>query len=50
MQRDFDAGALTREEVHARVQSWLGHARNADTRRLRIQLFTALKLVRRSAV
>jgi Reverse transcriptase (RNA-dependent DNA polymerase) len=39
MQRDFARGAITLDQVRPRIQSWIGHAGNADTYRLRARLF-----------
>jgi retron-type reverse transcriptase len=50
MQRGFDAGTATLGEIRSRIQSWIGHAKAANTRRLRVQLFATLTLVPRSAV
>ena len=38
MQRDFALGKITLEQVRPRIQSWIGHARHADTYRLRARL------------
>jgi retron-type reverse transcriptase len=39
MQRDFALGRITLEQVRPRIQSWIAHARHADTYRLRARLF-----------
>ncbi len=39
MQRQYAAGAVAWPEVHGRLMSWQGHARHADTFRLRERIF-----------
>jgi|ERR1017187_4559494 hypothetical protein len=50
MERAFRVGAATREEIRARIHSWIGHAAAGDTWRLREQLFAQFTLVKGSAV
>jgi RNA-directed DNA polymerase len=45
MQCGFNAGTTNVHEVRSRIQSWIGHAKAANTRRLRVQLFATLRLV-----
>ena len=40
LQADFAEDKIPWRDVHQSVQSWLGHARHADTYRLRAQLFS----------
>jgi retron-type reverse transcriptase len=50
MERAFRIGAVTRDEIQARIHSWIGHAAAGDTWRLREQLFAQFTLVKGSAV
>jgi 50S ribosomal subunit-associated GTPase HflX len=45
MERAFREGAATREEIRARIHSWIGHAAAGDTWRLREHLFAQFTLV-----
>ena len=49
MQADYAGGAIDAAEVKTRLMSWLGHARQADTHRLRERLLATLSF-RRAAV
>ena len=46
LQRDDASAAIGLDEVAHSVVSWLGHARHANTWRLREQLFSALPFTR----
>ena len=50
MERGFREGAMTRQEVGARIHSWIGHAAAGNTWCLREQLFAQFRLVKGSAV
>jgi len=50
MERAFREGAAGREEIRARIHSWIGHAAAGDTWRLREQLFSQFALVKGSVV
>lgn len=50
MQRAFGEGRTTRQEVRARIHSWIGHAAAGDTWRLRQQLFAQFTLLKGSAI
>jgi len=39
MQRAFTTGRIGFDAIRPRIMSWLGHARHADTYRLRTDLF-----------
>jgi len=42
MQDDYTTGRVTLHDVNARVQSWLGHAKHADTYLLREKIFSSI--------
>jgi len=44
--RDFRAGDVSREKVHASVMSWVGHAQHADSFGLRRALFAGVSFSR----
>ncbi len=46
MQDDYTAGRVSIGEVHQRLMSWNGHARQASTYRLRCRLFSTIRLQR----
>ena len=50
MERAFAEGSMDRNDVRARIHSWIGHASFGDTWRLRKQMFGQFTLVKRSAV
>jgi len=45
--KKYVTGEITYEEINGCVQSWIGHAKHADSYRLRTKLFREFKLVRR---
>jgi retron-type reverse transcriptase len=49
MQADFAQGAIPIDRVRTRIMSWIGHARQADTHRLRGHLFQAHPFSRATA-
>jgi len=49
MQADYRDGDMTLPEIKQRLMSWLGHARQADTHRLREQLFGRMYFQRATA-
>jgi retron-type reverse transcriptase len=50
MQHDFAQGTVTLESLRPRILSWIGHARQADTYRLRAALFREHPFSRATAV
>jgi len=44
MRREFQHGALGRDDIQKRIQAWIGHARCGDTWRLRRQIFAGFSL------
>ena len=50
LERAFREGTATREEIRARIHSWIGHAAAGNTWRLREQLFAQFTLANGSAV
>ncbi|MSU79113.1 MAG: RNA-dependent DNA polymerase [Gemmataceae bacterium] len=46
MQEEYAAGRLLFREIHGRIMSWLGHARQANTYRLRCRLFDTIRFQR----
>ncbi|MFI5460056.1 MAG: hypothetical protein ACHRXM_31950 [Isosphaerales bacterium] len=46
MQRAFAAGRIGFDAIRPRIMSWLGHARHADTYRLRTHLFRRMTFQR----
>jgi hypothetical protein len=42
MQENYATGVITLRDVNASVQSWLGHAKHADTYELRRKIFSSL--------
>ena len=46
MQEEYAAGRVSIGEVHQRLMSWNGHARQANTYRLRGRLFSTIRLQR----
>lgn len=42
LKRDYRDGKITAERINATVQSWLGHAKHADSYRFRQKLFSEL--------
>jgi RNA-directed DNA polymerase len=46
MQRAFAAGRIGFDAIRPRIMSWLGHARHADTDRLRTHLFRRMTFQR----
>ncbi len=49
MQRAFAAGRIDFEAIRPRIMSWIGHARHADTYRLRADLFHRMPFRRAAA-
>ena len=43
-ERQYAAGEISRERIEASIQSWIGHARHADTYNLRRRMFAEFKL------
>ena len=43
LQREYAAGQIAVSELTQRIASWLGHARHADTYRLRERLFGEMR-------
>lgn len=50
MQREYAAWRLCFAEIEQRIMSWLGHARQADTYRLRCRLFDTISFQRAPTV
>jgi hypothetical protein len=46
MQEDYAAGRVAFAEVYQRLMSWSGHARQANTYRLRCRLFETIRFQR----
>jgi retron-type reverse transcriptase len=46
MQKDYAAGQVSFAKIHQRLMSWVGHARQANTYRLRCRLFDTISLQR----
>jgi retron-type reverse transcriptase len=46
MQEDYAAGRIAFTEIHQRLMSWSGHARQANTYRLRCRLFDTISFQR----
>ena len=46
MQEDYAAGRVSFAEIHQRLMSWSGHARQANTYRLRCRLFDTISFQR----
>jgi RNA-directed DNA polymerase len=46
MQREFAAGRIGFDVIAPRIMSWIGHARHADTYRLRNDLFRRMPFQR----
>jgi RNA-directed DNA polymerase len=46
--RKYTTGEIELEEINCSIQSWLGHAKHADTYRLRRKMFEGFVLVRKS--
>jgi RNA-directed DNA polymerase len=49
MQREFAAGRVGFDAVRPRIMSWIGHARHADTYRLRSDLLRRMTFQRAAA-
>jgi retron-type reverse transcriptase len=49
MQREFAAGRIGFDAIRPRIMSWIGHARHADTYRLRADLFHGMPFQRAAA-
>ena len=47
-EKKYAAGEIAYKEIDCCVQSWIGHAKHADTYRLRAKIFGEFKLVRHS--
>jgi len=50
MQRDYATGNTTWAEIHQRLMSWVGHARQANTHRLLTALFDTISFQRAATV
>jgi retron-type reverse transcriptase len=50
MQREFAAGRIGFDAIRPRIMSWIGHARHADTYRLRADLFARMPFQRAAAM
>ncbi len=50
MQRDYAAWRVSFAAVHQRLMSWIGHARQANTYRLRCDLFDTIRFQRATTV
>jgi len=46
--RKYETGEMSFQEINCSIQSWLGHAKHADTYRLRRKMFEGFVLVRKS--
>ena len=46
MQQQYAAGRLSFADIHQRLMSWVGHAKQADTYRLRCRLFDTIRFQR----
>ncbi len=49
MQREFARGRIGFETIRPRIMSWIGHARHANTYRLRTRLFDTMRFQRAAA-
>ena len=46
MQREFAAGRIGFDAIRPRIMSWIGHARHANSYRLRTELFRRIPFQR----
>ena len=46
MQQEYATGKTTFADIYQRLMSWVGHAKQADTYRLRCRLFDTIRFQR----
>lgn len=49
-EKKYTTGEITYKEIDCCVQSWIGHAKHADTYRLRTKIFREFKIARRLSI
>ncbi len=48
MQNDYRTSQITLKDVNSSVQSWIGHAKHADTYKLREKIFAGIVFANRA--